>query len=382
MFILEGHFELGIINRELYKIINNEWAVTAKGTCLSRISLLNFKRDSAIEFDREIQELLFGDLEELIVFMGKKSKRLNLVNWTKIEDGEFEKYRISPMSIFGGNIFVRLEGEVKPGLRTRGLYNVYEKRILWKSEAINNPVIMNGLIFSNSINKVERFDLETGEMLWSQSVLKLGSYYVDKLEFNRKVHEGEVDCLLGIYKKVLWILLNNGMLLGLDIETGDIVDKVGAPKQYPAELFMMEETRESNFYYNHQSIFDSKQGKIIRLWHAGNSDANYAWYFEVDLNSTMPELAISKVDNITNRPFTIDGNPCPLWPFDDDYMYVCNYRDYKLALFNRKTKKIDWIHQMEADSVKKSFIIKMEVRENYWYVLDNSKTLYVYKRKV
>lgn len=380
MFTLKTQFELDIINKEHFKIINNDWLITAKGNYLSRINLTNYTPDSGIEFDREIQEIFLLNQEELIVFMGKLSKRCNLLTWNKIEDNEFEKYRISPMTIPGEKILIR-QKDAESGSTIRGLYDVSENRIIWKNPALHNPAVINGMLFSNSLIKIERFELETGKMLWSQPISQYGDYYTGRSNIDRRMHEGEVDRFLGIYKNVIWIVLNNGMLLGLNIENGSIAHKADAPKHYPPELFLLEETRKMNIFYNKQSVLDCKNGKIIHLWNAGNSDSTYDWYAEIDLNTASADFTISKVSNLTNMPFTIDGNPCPLWPFDDEYIYVCNYQDYKIALFNRKNKTIKWVYQLEVEPSKRSFIEKMEVWGKFWYILDNSKTLYILEQE-
>ena len=377
MFSFIKKIELGIANKEHFKIKNNESVVVSIGTRLSRVDLFTDNKILIHDFEREIQELIPLNSNELIIFMGKKSKLLNLRDWRMIKDDEFEKRRISPITPTNGKTFIRIQDDVNPDITRRGFYDIKEKKILWESEILNNPILINDSIFSNSITKIERFDFRTGELLWSRPINETGKYFSKP---DKKWIEGEVDKFLGIHKELLWVCLGNGLLIGMDVKSGAVIHQVGGPKQYPAELHMMEETRAQNFFYNHYSIFDNENGKIIRLWHAGYSNADFDWNFEVDLNVQEPNLTISNVENTTGQPFIIDGNPCPVWPFDDKYIYVCNYRDYKMALFNRKTKKIEWVHEMEVEPSKRSFIIKMEVYGNRWYILDNSKTLFIYEK--
>ncbi|MBY0349152.1 MAG: hypothetical protein K2W79_12905 [Hydrotalea flava] len=356
-------------------LIDKEYLYLAKETELFKIELTSGLVSESITLLDKIDSLANNN-EEVIVYFSSKSKRIKKNGLVPIDDFEYEElipYQINP----SGNLFLISIGEDIFN-RQCGGYDIKEKKTLWINGNISNPIVLRGHFFTYINDKIQRFDLNTGILIWTCLIQELGKYY-NKIE--NKWHDGEVYSFLGIYNGFLWVCLNNGLLIGIDISTGSIMQKVGVPNQYPPELHMLDETIQQNFFYNHYSIFDEKNGKIIRLWHAGYSNESFNWIFETDLNTNKPELTISKVKNTTGIPFVIDGNPCPIWPFDDEFIYVCNYRDYKIALFNRKTKQIEWVHEIEVEPPKRSFIIKMEVQGNRWYILDNSKTLYVYERE-
>ena len=288
--------------------------------------------------------LLLNNETEILVFFSSKGKRILKETFTLINDANYDEL-VSYQQIPFNNLQFILVGE--DILETKcGLYDISQKKILWVRENPINPIIVSGYFFSNLFEKIERRDLQTGNLIWSFSVIELGRHY---LKLEKKMGESAIDIILGIYKEVLWLCLKNGLLLGIDINTGKILHQVGAPIQYPSELNMMEDTRADNLFYNRYSFLDKKNGKIIRLWHAGYNDNDFDWYFETDLNQPNPQLVISKVENATQMPFVIDGNPCPIWPFDDEYIYVCNYRDCILALFGRNKKRIEWVVQMEME---------------------------------
>jgi hypothetical protein len=311
--------------------------------------------------------------DDIIVYFSSKSKRIKKDGLMPIDDAGYDDlipYQLIPFD----NLQLILVGEDIFD-RQCGVYDIEEKKILWVNGNVGNPIILNGNLFANLDNKVERFDLNTGSLIWSRLIQEHGKYDNRR---EMKSHDGEVDNFLGIYNGAVWICLKNGLLIGLDIVTGSVLHQVGAPQKYPPELYMLKETIEQNFFYNHQSVFDEKNGKIIRVWHAGYSEAHFDWSFEVDLNKPEPEVVIEKIENTTGALFSIDGGPSPIFPFDDEFIYTCNFRDRKIALFNRDSKKIEWVH--EIGEGEGSFITKMEVKNNRWYIQDYSQTLRVYER--
>ena len=247
--------------------------------------------------------------------------------------------------------------------------HLFSDNILGEFSIVDNLLF---LIYKETITRVS----ENSHSLWSLSVADLGRHY---FKSEKRWEKGEVDKFLGIYKMVLWVLLKNGLIIGLDIETGKIVHEIKEPVEYPLAYTLLD--KELNNFYGKPSMLDSVKGKIIGIAQSGIA-GSFPSYYEIDLDIPIVQLKIMQRPNDDFQGFHADGGAIGYaWPFDNDYIYLCNYRDYKLALFNRMAKQIDWVHQMEVDPAKKTFIIKMEVHGNRWYVLDNSKTLYVYERE-
>jgi outer membrane protein assembly factor BamB len=376
MYFFVNKLELKIVNGELFKINNNESVLAAIGDKLYNINIRSGQKILIHNFEREIQDLIQSNSDELIVFMGKKSKRFSLSDLKQIDDSEFEKYRISPIPAIGENVFVRIQNDGDSSVNYRGLYSIKEKMLLWKSKNLNNPVAIGEYIFSNSFTRIERFDFSTGELLWSRSVEEAGKYYFKP---DKKWNEGEVERFLGVYKELLWVVLKNGLLIGLDVGTGRIVHQIKEPVTYPKSYKLFGDEY-PNQYYCEPCLLDKSNGKVIGLTQSNSHESNIM-YYEINLSSENYGLEIAELNASKFGNSHIEGGAIGYsWPFDNEYIYVCNYRDYKIALFSRNTKNIEWVHEIEVDSSKKSFIIKMEIQGNRWYILDNSKTLFVYER--
>ena len=355
-------------------LINVNSILIADQSNLYCLDIISGQEKGILKFDKEIQELIdYG--KEVIVFMGKKSSRVNVEEWHIITDPQFDAFRLRPRSPFENKILVRLPG--KDEISTvNGLYDIAIKKLLWTNDQLTNPLIISGHLFSYNDSEMRYHRLETSENIWKLSVKELGRHYFIA---DKEWKDGKLKELLGIHNDILWVLLYNASIIGIAMETGSSLYEIKGPSSVPSKFGKLED-KGYNFWYNYNSLLDEQQGKIIALLYSGYSTEQFNCYYEIDLNSSHPQLVVSEIKNITDIPFKIDGNPCPIWPFDDEYVYLCNYRDYKLALFNRKTKQIDWVHQMEIDSVNRSFIIKMKVQGTRWYVLDNSKTLHVYEK--
>lgn len=341
---------------------------------LVKKSVINTSADERLNLGRKIYKLLNYGTDKIIAIFESEGQIILKDKFIVSEDKSFENLSLIQTSPYNDKIFISVGEDIFN--RDFGLYNIKEKRILWISKQVLEPKILADYFFSYANSEIRHHDLATSDTIWSLSIDDIGRYYSIG---DKKSVEGEVKRFLGVYDKVLWVLLNNAVIVGIDIETGIVSHEIKEPVQSPSKFGKLED-KGYNFWYNYNNFLDEGRGKIMSLLYSGYSEEQFNCYYEIDLNTSHPQLFVSEIENTSDIPFKIDGTPCPIWPFDDDYIYVCNYRDYKLALFNRKTKQIDWVHQMEVDPAKKSFITKMEVHGNRWYVLDNSKTLYVYEQ--
>ncbi len=354
-------------------LIDDNFLYLKNNSTLTKLDISNGQIIKSLNVGEEIDSIINAG-NEIIVYFSSKSKRLTKVPFSLINDKEYELLHPYHQPPYNNLQLILVGDDVLE--RNCGLFNLQTKEILWVNGRIFNPIILTGCLLSDSVSKIERFDLLTGELLWSQLVSEIGRHY---LKFDKRWEKGEVDKFLGIYKMVLWVLLKNGLIIGLDIETGKIVHEIKEPVEYPLAYTLFD--KELNNFYGKPCMLDSVKGKIIGIAQSGIA-GSFPSYYEIDLDIPIVQLKIMQRPNDDFQGFHADGGAIGYaWPFDNDYIYLCNYRDYKLALFNRMAKQIDWVHQMEVDPAKKTFIIKMEVHGNRWYVLDNSKTLYVYERE-
>lgn len=355
-------------------LIDNDHVYFAENDKLFDKNLITGEINGSLNVGRKIYKVL-DNKETIIAIFESTGQMISKDKFTIIQDKSFESLSLKQSSPFKNKIFVLIGEDLLDNYF--GLYDIDEKKILWTSKDVLDPIILSGYLFSYANSEIRHHDFDTADVIWSRSVSEIGRHYV---KIDKRWEDGEIDKVLGIYKNILWLLLKNGLIIGLNIETGKIAVEIKEPVEYP-ESYQIIESNELNFYYAEPCMFDANNAKIIGLVQS-NRIGSPAFYYEVDLATPIPQLKITQLPNDNLELFYMEGGAIGYaWPFDDEYIYVCNYRNYKLALFNRKTKQIDWVHQMDIETAKKSFIIKMEVQGNRWYVLDNSKTLYVYERE-
>ncbi|MBX3254497.1 MAG: PQQ-like beta-propeller repeat protein [Chitinophagaceae bacterium] len=314
--------------------------------------------------------------EEVIAFYSSTGSRIDRNTFSKIEDDDFESMRFQQVSPVRDMLLGRKY--VDDDYRGTFLYNIKDSKQVWLSKLPINPIILDDYCFSSNTDKVERIDIETGAIIWTQSISKIGSYYIP---FGKATREGEVRRFLGVYKDVLWVELTNGVLLGYDVMNGNLKHELrGCPKYNEDMFIVIENAEKNNTFITKNCLFDKHNGKIILLTaysstHGGNP-ANC--YCEVDLNSEKPALTIEPVLTIGEEGFVVQGGASPVFPFDEDYIYTCDFQESKIGLFNRKTKEIEWVHKLDTE--KGAIITKMEVVNTNWFVLDYSKKLHVFER--
>lgn len=91
---------------------------------------------------------------------------------------------------------------------------------------------------------------------------------------------------------------------------------------------------------------------------------------------TEPKLLIEPVANTSgDDSFKIQSGRLPTFPFDDDFIYACNYQESKIALFNRKTKTIEWVQPL--DTQNGAIIIDMKVDGSRWMIWDYGNNLHI-----
>lgn len=197
-------------------------------------------------------------------------------------------------------------------------------------------------------------DFTDGRIMWYFDLSKLDTYQ----DYDGSEKQTQVNKILGIYEDKIYILLNSGKILILDIKSGD-------------KITILKNDKHPKFDTFGDSIeLDPNNGKLIQL---ANQDL-----IEVDLHNnytvTLTPIEDMKSLNLENYSKFV---------FDDDFIYFSDYHHYKLGSLNRKTLKIDWIYDFPQDhdqSDNPRFGRELKLFNERLYVIDNKHTLHIFQK--
>lgn len=214
------------------------------------------------------------------------------------------------------------------------------------------------LIKAISSETIWQYDLST-KYNWQQK-----ADYIDQPDIEK---QAEVIKFLGVYKNELWLVLNSGALLALDIETG-------AESRYIKEGKMLSgEADYEDFkgYFGYDTILDEKTGLIFNL--------NRHFYLEYNINSVNDFFdSYSFKESSANHKLNLNY----VGGFDDEYIYSYEgSNNNRFAVFSRDKKEIIWSSEIEEVKGKFPAIRDLQYGAGKIYVLDHDSTLHIFEKE-
>lgn len=258
--------------------------------------------------------------------------------------------------------------------QTYGIYSLSENRILFESSEYLGQYIFEDTIYGNFQQIIFCRDITTGKKLWEFD-LSIKQDYTSASKTDTKPQKVELRKILGVYHNLVWMILSNGYLLGIEIFTGLEQHYLGAAANNTQENSYVEK-------YNHAYLFqgyklDVEKGKIILV--------NDTHYFEVDLNTETPKKIWADLTSEMNKY----GLRCQMpgvsndFQFDDKYFYFFDGMKAKLGVLNRTNLKIVWTYQMDIqteDSFVLALLRDLKISTNKLYVHDRNHTLHIFEK--
>lgn len=251
-----------------------------------------------------------------------------------------------------GNLYIEYnEGFVKTLLRNNA-YHVNDYYTVFE-----NVITSYETIFPN-IQMLWRFNLEK-KYNWEQR-----ADYIDEPAVEK---QAEVIKFLGGYKNELWLILNNGALLALNIETGKETRYIKEGKMIIGESDF--EDFKGNFGYD--TILDKENGLIFNL-------SRY-FYIEFNLNSNKEYFnSYSFKESSINHKLNLNY----IGGYDTESIFAYEGSDNNcFAVFSRQKKEI--VLSKEIKEVKNKFpaIRDMKYAAGKIYVLDHNNTLHLFNKE-
>ncbi|WP_103068638.1 hypothetical protein [Aquimarina sediminis] len=255
--------------------------------------------------------------------------------------------------------------------QTFGIFSLKEKKILFETNEFIGNIVFEDKIFNNNNNNIIARKVFDGKPIWVCQVLNKKGFKANRT--STELNSIEVTSFLGVYDNTLWMVLNNGFLLGVDIDTGKEKHYLGYAIENNTERGWYEDL--GHVYISSQYKLDSNTGKIILI--SGED------YFEVDLNKSNPKKVWR------NMASSLKGLQCEMggnegFKFDDNYFYFYDGPKGVVIVMDRNNFEIVWNHDLKIqteDSFVLSLLRDLKISEGKIGVLDRNNTLHIFEKE-
>ena len=272
---------------------------------------------------------------------------------------------ISPVKNTSNGILANktVEGSVSLGViedASKGLFKWlkdYSSTMLLSSHKFICLVYFNEALEKKEIKCLE---LASGTEVW-RYVLTNSYDWVD--EFGEK-HPGEVYKLIAIHNEVLWSVLTNGLILGIDMQSGEVVHQVFNANSYVNYEREMDSGATVNIL-NRYSYFDSEAESIF--------GAQGKYYWELHLKPPYNQFTSWAIHGLNDN---IELNNIAGWNSDQIFFYEGGESN-KYGILDRNEKKVIAIYDMQEVAGKFPAIRKMVYAARRLYILDCNHTLHI-----
>ena len=338
----------------------NEYYINSKGLfnaqsneCLLEISgqqeLYPFGKDHLIS-----REIVYGD-----------SAIININDLTIV----INNYRIEAQNY---PYFSFYEVDDKP---QEGIYDFEKKKILFEATSWLGRSIIDKYIFRDFKKKIACRKIDSDSILWEFPLSSLGKgkdYSTDE-EFDY-----EVEQFVGIYNNILWVYIERGGFIGLDIQTGELKHRIlGIPKgNLLGKVDSYVDSEEFYIFYRAKFILDNKKGIIIGLI----ADR----FFEIDLNKEKITPMLygmwDKMEKMNLKKYGVNGNTS----LQEDLLYFYNDKELQFGILDINTKEIIYVSEPIAVGERDDSFTRLrdlKVSENKVYILDSNHTLHIFERE-
>ena len=230
------------------------------------------------------------------------------------------------------------------------------------------------LFFKNK-NTIQGIEIYTGQFLWEFSLSSLGKgkdYNTDE-EFDY-----EVEQFVGIYNNILWVYIERGGFIGLDIQTGELKHRIlGIPKgNLLGKVDSYVDSEEFYIFYRAKFILDDKKGIIIGLI----ADR----FFEIDLNKEKITPMLygmwDKMEKMNLKKYGVNGNTS----LQGDLLYFYNDKELQFGVLDINTKEFIYVSEPIAVVERDDSFTRLrdlKVSENKVFILDSNHTLHIFERE-
>jgi len=256
-----------------------------------------------------------------------------------------------------------------------GIYDFEKKKILFEATSWLGRSIIDKYIFRDFKKKIACRKINSDSILWEFPLSSLGKgkdYNTDE-EFDY-----EVEQFVGIYSNILWVYIERGGFIGLDIQTGELKHRIlGIPKgNLLGKVDSYVDNEEFYIFYRAKFILDEKKGIIIGLI----ADR----FFEIGLNKEKITPMLygmwDKMEKMNLKKYGVSGNTS----LQGDLLYFYNDKELQFGILEINTKEIIYVSEPIAVVERDDSFTRLrdlKVSENKVYILDSNHTLHIFERE-
>ncbi len=338
--------------------------------------------------DNEFVEVVFTDFKINKIF---KVKNLIIVTDQSNTGYKLLAEKIEKIEDFSLDSICEVSGiavstkwiSYEPVLIRNYLYDIVNSKLLWE---INSPNLRfdKNLLFSLNSNGFKVYS-STYNNLELEFLMPNSKYNWSAFNYKNELmdHQAEIKRIIGVYKNIVWITLNSGRLLGIEMTQGSIkfdtleinryIGKKPLFSHYDPEVVA---SKDWSLYLLQYTQLDEKNGVLFGL-------RNY-YYFEIDLTDPANRYVIYDAsDSFLQFKIEADMANGYEWTWCENEIYFGrNFTEFNnLGVFNRLTKTVTWATRLEQDNGQARNISKIEYGSGTLYVLDQLKTLHIFKNQ-
>lgn len=229
--------------------------------------------------------------------------------------------------------FMIYKGEI--GNKVYSIYSLLENKVLWSIE--NIPLITIGrYCFSRKKTNFKAHNIETGAVLWDKNS-------TDDFE------EAKTYKFLTVYNKVLVVAINDTILAGYNVNTGELI-------------WQVKDTNNDNLV-----IDDDGRLKGISI----------TSYFETDISTGVYRRVEFAPYEAFNEPgfFSSERDN---FEIVDNHIITTDFYSNRIGAFNMETMKYDWFY-IEENATGFPASRPIKYFEPYLCIIDNADTLHIYE---
>ena len=254
-----------------------------------------------------------------------------------------------------------------------GIYDFEKRKILFEATSWLGRSIIDKYIFRDFKKKIACRKIDSDSILWEFPLSSLGKgkdYSTDE-EFDY-----EVEQFVGIYNNILWVYVERGGFIGLDIQTGELKHRI--PEYHQA----IGKTSTSSYddskgFFRSDYLLDNEKGKILGL--------AVDVFIEIDLTQEPPFVTqYGLQEEFEKYNIKKANDTAGSYVIQDNLLYFYLAEQLRFGVLDINTKEIIYVSEPIAVVERDDSFTRLrdlKVSENKVYILDSNHTLHIFERE-
>lgn len=288
-------------------------------------------------------------------------------------------------SLVDKNSNLQIASFFESGLFYQGNINLENQKFEWLISPqfpLSKSNFKNKLYFCHNNSEIHCYNMSS---IYWKNTFEISVFDWSEVNYRNELvqKQAEIRRILGQHSDIVWVLLNSGRLLGLKADDGSL----------KFNIFM------HNYYIGTKALFGhyeielrNKYNWTLHLLQYGQLDEEKGvifglknfYYFEIDLKDPVNSFTVFDAsDSFLEHKIEADMAHGYEWTWhENEIFFGHNFTSgNNLAVFNRDSKTVTWAIRLEQENGDARNLSRMEYGSDTLYVLDQLKTLHVFKKE-